>query len=163
MAKVVLPAGEKGQFSVIPDGVYKMQIQNPQLAFARGSGAATIECYLSVLEGVKTGERVYHQYSLQPDALWRVRDDLRTCGRLKSSSDQTVEVDDTELVKQLNGMTGWAEIFTDTFKGAPRSKLSSNGFLTPKELADRGIKETAAFQPAPAPSAAKLPEAKEPF
>lgn len=170
MAKVTLPPGEKGQFAVIPDGVYRMQVQNPQLAFARGSGAPTIECYLAVLEGAKTGERLYHQYSLQNDALWRVRDDLRTCGRIKTASDQPLDIEDTEIARLLNGMTGHAEIYTDTFKGAPRSKLTSNGFLTPKELAERGINVTAeaSFQPATAqaPTQAprqQYPEAKEPF
>lgn len=162
MARIVLPPGEKGQFAVIPDGVYRMQIQTPKLAYARGSGAPTIECYLTVLEGAQLGERLYHQYSLQPDAVWRVRDDLRTLGRLPRDRfpvDQAVELEDTEIVRLLDGAQGWASIFTDTYKGSPRSKLATEGFLTPDELAKRGITPTAA---AVAPPAAAAPPAAPP-
>lgn len=150
MAEIVLPPGEKGQFAVLPEGVYKMQIQTPKMAYARGSGAPTVECYLAVLEGQYTGERVYHQYSLQAEALWRVRDDLRTTGRLPRDRfpvDQPTKMDDSEVVKLLEGASGYAAIFTDTFRGAPRSKLATEGFLTPEELTQRGITPTAAPPP----------------
>lgn len=175
MAKYTLPPGEKGQFAVIPDAVYHMQIQTPKLAYARGSGAPTIECYLGVLDGAYAGERIYHQYSLMPESMWRIRDDLRTLGKLPRDRfpvDQPVELEDSQMVTLLDGATGYAEIYTDSFKGAPRSKLGSNGFLTPDELAKRGM--TPAVAPAApavvpvvaapgAPGAQVLEEAKEPF
>lgn len=170
MAQYTLPPGEKGQFAVLPEGVYRLQIQGPKLAYARGSGAPTIECYLAVVEGGYLGERVYHQYSLQPEALWRIRDDLRSLGRLSRDRfpiDQPVTLEDSEMVRLLDGASGMASIFMDTFKGAPRSKLATEGFLTPDELAQRGITLTAppAVPPlgAVTPPAQELPEAREPF
>lgn len=171
MAKITLPPGEKGQFAVVPEGVYNLQIQDPKLAYARGSGAPTIECYLAVIEGQFTGERLYHQYSLQPDALWRVRDDLRTLGHLprdKFPTDRPVDLEDTEIARLLNGASGHAAIFTDNYRGSPRSKLATEGFLTPEELSKRGIVVGVApvavtrtsAAPGPAP---QYPEAAEPF
>lgn len=172
MAKYTFPAGEKGQFAVIPDGVHHMQIQTPKVAYARGSGAPTIECYLAVLDGAYAGERVYHQYSLQPDSMWRIRDDLRTLGKIPRDRfpvDQPFELEDTEMVALLQGAMGYASIFTDTFRGSPRSKLASEGFLSTEELAKRGVVISSAAPlatpatPPVTPPPSGLPEAAEPF
>lgn len=160
MAQYTLPPGEKGQFALIPEGVYKMQIQAPKIAYSRGTGNPTIECYLAAVEGIYAGERVYHQYVLTPDSMWRIRDDLRTLGRLprdKFPIDQPVNLQDTEMVTLLDGAIGYASIFIDTFKGAPRSKLATEGFLTPQELSQRGITPTAAPAPAPTPAPTPTP------
>ncbi len=85
---------------------------------------------------------------------------------------------DTEAVSLLDGAVGYASIFIDNYKGSPRSKLATEGFLTPEELSQRGITATVA-PPAPAPIVAPpapvqapaiegavvqpMTEAKEPF
>ena len=170
MAKYTLPPGEKGQFSNLPEGVYHMQIQSPKEAYAKGSGAPTIECYLGVLDGPYAGERLYHQYSLEAQSMWRLRDDLRTLGKLSRvvhPTDQPAELEGSEMVSMLNGAVGYAAIFIDPYKGSPRSKLSSDGFLTPEELTARGIQVSVPVQQAVAPQAVTpppgIPEAQEPF
>ena len=170
MAKIILPAGEKGTFATI-DGIFKCQVTGPKLAYARGSGAPTIEAYLNVIAGPKTGERVYQQWSLQDDSLWRLRDDLRATGRLprdKYPTDNPIELDDSVAVQFLDGMTGDAAIFLDNWKGQPRSKLE--GFLTPEEVAKRlealkaaPAKANSAKQPAATGTSSSLPPASEPF
>ena len=39
-------------------------------------------------------------------------------------------ITDTDMATLLDGAVGYASIFVDTYRGAPRSKLATEGFLT---------------------------------
>jgi len=161
MAKIVLPAGEGGQFPVIDEGVYKLKISGPKLAYARGTGAPTVECFLEVMEGKEKGTRLYHQYSLQKQALWKLKMDMRALGLLDPSTypeGQEIELEDEDIVAMLDEAEGYGSIFTDMYQGSPRSKLATPGFLTAEQFKRRAPK------PVVKPAVKReLPTAQEPF
>lgn len=165
MARVKFPAGEAGQFPVFDEGIYKLKISNPKLAYARGSGAATIECYLIMQAGKNKGERLYHQYSLQDQAIWKLKMDMRALGLLPAETypeDKEFELEDEDIVAMLADAEGEGSIFTDMYKNSPRSKLAVPGFLTPEQVKERTARPAVAGKPT-TPAARGIPEAAEPF
>ncbi len=164
MALITLPPGEKLTAPVIPDGVYKTQILNPKVDYAKGSGQPVIQCGLKVLEGTYAGTTIPHKYSLQVEALWRIRDDMRTLGCIDPTRHPTsgsVQIEDSMMAQLLANRVGWADFFTDTqYKNQPQSKLSNAGFLTAEEMEKRGLSALLTGTPAPAapaPSSAPAP------
>ena len=165
MAKVRFPAGEAGQFPVFEEGTYKLKISNPRLAYARGSGAATIECYLIMQEGRYQNERLYHQYSLQDQAIWKLKMDMRALGLLPVETypeEKEFDLEDDDIVAMLEDAVGHGSIFTDMYKNSPRSKLAVPGFLTPEQVKERTPKAVAPGTPT-APVAKAIPQAAEAF
>jgi len=139
MAKIRFPIS--GGFPNIPEDTYKLQIQKPELAYAKGSGMPQIQCRLVVTEGENDGVEIPHQYSLQENILWRLGNDMRILGLMDEFPEgEPFEIEDTEIVERLDGAQGYGYIFTDTYRGTPRSKLSR--FLTEEEaLLERGKKK----------------------
>jgi len=161
VAKIMFPAGEGGEFPLLEDGIYKLKISDPKLAYSRKEGAAVVECRLEVMEGKHRGDRLPHSYSLQPQAMWRLKMDMRALGILDPATyplGQSFELEDDDIVDMLADAEGPASIFIDVYKGAPRSKLAVPGFLTAEQVAERAPKPALKSE-----VGRKLPAAQEPY
>ena len=123
-----------------------MRFQGAKLDYARGSGNSVIAGQLIFVDGDFAGQAIPHQYSLQEEnaaagvknALWRIKDDLRVTSRLTPDMIQegvAFDMTDEQTRDLLNGMEGYAEIFTDQFNNQPRSKLRK--FITADEYQKR--------------------------
>ncbi len=116
----------------IPGGDYPVVIVDPKQDRAKGSGKPVIVASIRVTEGKYKGTALTHNWSLQPQAMWRVTNDLLALGLLSDEQEEQLdagelELDYREIVELLDGVEGTAAIFSEKYNGVDRSKIS--GFV----------------------------------
>jgi len=123
----------------IPGGDYPVIIVDPKQDRAKGSGKPVIVASIRVTEGKYKGTALTHSWSLQPQAMWRVTNDLLALGLLSGDEEEQLdagelELDYREIVERLDSAEGTAAIFSEKYNGVDRSKIS--GFVVESEDED---------------------------
>ncbi len=139
--------GTPGSFVVIEPGEYKIRIENAIEAKARGSGEETIEIKLRIKsDGSFLDAIVPHSWSLQPQAVWRLENDMWGLGVFNQENLGTAfDADSTDIVKAIEGREGYCSFFSEQWQGQDRSKVVVGSFsLEPKKTEQKEMAGKAA-------------------
>lgn len=155
MAKRTLPAQEPGQQIPVPegytrvllvsDGCYKeVTLFNPEITLSMQK-----EDICRVWIDMGDMKTVCVDYSLQPQSLWRIKQDLRKAGLIDDvPENEEYVIEDKNLIKRLTGATVNAVFVTDAFGNNPRSKLANPGFVSDEEAEGMSVPVTESQQAA---------------
>lgn len=150
--KVDFSGVESGGFD-IPDGIYALTVSS----VTQKKGAETGQPYLSfeykVAEGKYKGRKVWDNVSLQPQALWKLRNLLECMGMEVEDGEFEIELEDLE--QQGVG----AEIANEKYQGKDKPRIV--GYLSPDAM-DDSEEEEEEEKPASKPKNTKVEKEPEP-
>jgi hypothetical protein len=111
---------EAGGGRLLPEDTYSFEcvdIDPDQIGEDSGEPywAATFE----VVEGDFKGTKAWDNFSLQPQALWKLRSFLESAGF--PTEDGPMDIDPNDLI----GLVGSADIIHETFKNKPKHRINS--------------------------------------
>lgn len=101
---------------LVPEGDYKVRVDEVTQEES-AAGNAYLAWVLKVADGKHKGSTLYHNTSLQPQALWNLKGVLEALG---------VEVPDSSLdidLKELVGMTANVTVEHETYQGKPKARI----------------------------------------
>lgn len=99
---------EDSGFETIPPGTYTCSVFDASVLESKSSGAPYIAWTLIILEGDYSGRKLFYNTSLQPQALWKLREVLQALGMEVGDSIE-LELDEllgTHLVAET-GLREW--------------------------------------------------------
>lgn len=101
---------------LVPEGDYTVRVDEVTQEES-DAGNAYLAWVLKVADGKHKGSTLYHNTSLQPQALWNLKGVLEALG---------VEVPDSSLdvdLKELVGMTANVTVEHETYQGKPKARI----------------------------------------
>lgn len=101
---------------LVPEGDYTIRVDEVTQEES-DAGNAYLAWVLKVADGKHKGSTLYHNTSLQPQALWNLKGVLEALG---------VEVPDSSLdldLKELVGLTGNVTVEHETYQGKPKARI----------------------------------------
>lgn len=114
--KVDFSGVESSDFSM-PNGPYVLAVTSVELKKSNNSGETYLAWEYKVAEGEHKGKKVWDNTSLQPQALWRLRNLLEAFGY--EVNDGEVDLDLESFENELVG----AEIENEKFKGKDKPRI----------------------------------------
>lgn len=108
---------ETGGGRLLPEGDYLFEIEEVTLETSENSGADYLKFTLVVSDGKFKGAKAWDNFSLQPQALWRLKSLMETL---------EMEVPDgvTELdPKEFEGLIVGATVFHEEYQGKTKHKI----------------------------------------
>jgi len=106
-----------GGASKVPEGEYLVKVVEVEEGTSEKSGKSYLNWVLEITEGKYKGKRLYHITSLQPQALFNLRNTLEACGIEVPESPQDINLDD------LPDYEMGVEVEIEEYEGKKRSKV----------------------------------------
>lgn len=136
----------------LEEGPYLIEVEDVEVKTSDNSGADYLAFTFKVAEGKFKGKKVWHNCSLQPQALFNLRGLLEALGYEVPQGQ--MELDPTDLI----GEQCAAEVVHEVYQGKKKARVAE--FFTPNELGEEGAggEEEEVEEEKPAPKAKKQPE-----
>lgn len=109
----------------LPEGDYLFEIDEVEVKTADNSGADYLAFTMKVADGPNKGSKVWHNCSLQPQALFNLKSVMEACGM---EAEGTVEFDPADMI----GMTFGGTVAMEKYEGKERPRLVE--FFSEEEL-----------------------------
>ena len=140
--KVDFSEVESQDFS-LPNGPYILAVTSVEKKRSEASGNDYLGWEYKVAEGKHKGKKVWDNTSLQPQALWRLRNLLEAMGMEIEDGEMDIDLDD--LAGELIGV----EIENEKYNGKNKARIIN--FLAVSELEGEAEEETPVVKAKPAP------------
>lgn len=144
----------------IPNGGYVLSVTSVEKKRSESSGNEYLSWEFKIAEGKHKGKKVWDNTSLQPQALWRLRNLFEAMGVEIEDGEVEVDLDD------LEGETVGAEIENEKYQGKDKARVTN--FITVDDVtvgeeapAPKKAAPAPAAKPAPAKKADPTPEPEE--
>lgn len=117
MAVVVNLAGVKTKVEAIPDGAYQAVFTGKQFAMSKSNQPKVTTTWTFSAEAGEdvAGRKAFIEYSLQPQALWKLKRDLIRLGVDADSLETNIDID--ELLEDLKGTEGTIHVGHHYYQG----------------------------------------------
>lgn len=135
----------------IEEGSYLLEVEDVEVKTSENSGADYLAFTFKVADGKFKGKKVWHNCSLQPQALFNLRGLLEALGYEVPQGQ--MELDPADLI----GEQCAAEVVHEVYQGKKKARVAE--FFSPDELGEEGEEAPA---PEPEPEESEGDEAPEP-
>lgn len=142
--KIDFTGVETGGFDV-PDGAYVLAVQVVTQKKGQETGQPYLSWEFKVDEGKYKGRKVWDNTSLQPQALWKLRNMLECMGM--DVEDGEFEID----LGEFEGLKVGAEIANEKYQGKDKPRVV--GYMPEEDVDSNGAEEEEAEEEKPAPKA----------
>lgn len=92
------PKQQGGQFEPMPAGEYEGLIKSVEVKHGKTSGKPYLSVCLELTEADVSGRRAYSNYSLQPQALWKLKELLLELGWDEAQLEAELDLEPAELM-----------------------------------------------------------------
>lgn len=104
---------------LLPEGTYSFELEELEEEVGQDSGEPYLKGTFKVAEGEYEGTKAWDNFSLQPQALWKLRSFLESAGY--ATEDAEMELDPDELI----GLVGTADIIHEDYKNKTKHRINS--------------------------------------
>src|SRR5690606_23145410 len=119
--------------AVLPEGEYLLEVEDVEQKTSDNSGNDYLAITLKVAEGKHKGQKVWHNCSLQPQALFNLRSVLEALGFTIPQG--SMDLDPADMIGEVCGGT----IAHETYEGKKKARVIE--FFSPDEGSDGGDEE----------------------
>jgi len=138
--KVDFTGVEAGGGSVLfPEGPQLFEVDDVTEEEGADSGQPYLAFVLKATDGTHEGKKAYDNFSLQPQALWKLRGFMEAAG---------LEVEDGEMeidIDSFKGIVVMADVIHEDYKGKPKTRI--NGYSAAEDDAPTPAKGVAKKKP----------------
>jgi hypothetical protein len=127
---VDLSGVETGSRKAIPEGTYPVTVDSIELKKSDNSGGNYLSFTFEVEEGTHKGSKLFHNCSLQPQALFNLKSVLLALGF--EIPNKAFDLDTTQLV----GLSCLVEVSHEVYEGKKKARITD--FINPEDSDDDG-------------------------